>query len=293
MVHNGIEYADMQLIAEAYDLLRQGLGRTPAELADIFAEWNEGELSSYLIEITAEVLRQVDAGTGKPLVDVIADRAEQKGTGRWTVQIALDLGVPVSGIAEAVFARSLSGHADLRQAARGLPGPSGVPAGAVGEEFAEDVRRALYASKIVAYAQGFDQLRVGSTEYGWDLDLGALATIWRGGCIIRAVFLDRIREAYAAQDKPVTLLAAPYFADALTLAQDSWRRVVSKAAELGIPAPGFSTALAYYDGLRAERLPAALIQGQRDFFGAHTYERVDREGSFHTLWSADRTEVEG
>ncbi|MGS2646191.1 NADP-dependent phosphogluconate dehydrogenase [Streptosporangium sp. LJ11] len=293
MVHNGIEYADMQLIAEAYDLLRQGLGRTPAELADIFAEWNEGELSSYLIEITAEVLRQVDATTGKPLVDVIADRAEQKGTGRWTVQIALDLGVPVSGIAEAVFARSLSGHADLREAARGLPGPSGVPAGAVGDEFAEDVRRALYASKIVAYAQGFDQLRVGSAEYGWDLDLGALATIWRGGCIIRAVFLDRIREAYAAQDKPVTLLAAPYFADALTLAQDSWRRVVSKAAELGIPAPGFSTALAYYDGLRAERLPAALIQGQRDFFGAHTYERVDREGSFHTLWSADRTEVEG
>ncbi|MEU8382884.1 NADP-dependent phosphogluconate dehydrogenase [Streptosporangium sp. NPDC048865] len=293
MVHNGIEYADMQLIAEAYDLLRQGLGRTPAELADIFAEWNEGELSSYLIEITAEVLRQVDAATGRPLVDVIADRAEQKGTGRWTVQIALDLGVPVSGIAEAVFARSLSGHADLRKAARGLPGPSGVPAGAVGEDFAEDVRRALYASKIVAYAQGFDQLRVGSTEYGWDLDLGTLATIWRGGCIIRAVFLDRIREAYAAQDKPVTLLAAPYFADALTLAQESWRRVVSKAAELGIPAPGFSTALAYYDGLRAERLPAALIQGQRDFFGAHTYERVDREGSFHTLWSADRTEVEG
>ncbi|MFI6513218.1 NADP-dependent phosphogluconate dehydrogenase [Streptosporangium sp. NPDC050855] len=293
MVHNGIEYADMQLIAEAYDLLRQGLGRTPAELADIFAEWNEGELSSYLIEITAEVLRQVDAVTGTPLVDVIADRAEQKGTGRWTVQIALDLGVPVSGIAEAVFARSLSGHADLRAAARGLPGPSGVPAGTLGEDFAEDVRRALYASKIVAYAQGFDQLRAGSTEYAWDLDLGALATIWRGGCIIRAVFLDRIREAYEAEEKPVTLLAAPYFADALTLAQDSWRRVVAKAAELGIPAPGFATALAYYDGLRAERLPAALIQGQRDFFGAHTYQRVDLEGSFHTLWSADRSEIAG
>ncbi|GAA2873308.1 NADP-dependent phosphogluconate dehydrogenase [Streptosporangium fragile] len=292
MVHNGIEYADMQLIAEAYDLLRQGLGRSPAELADVFAAWNEGELSSYLIEITAEVLRQVDAATGGPLVDVIADRAEQKGTGRWTVQIALDLGVPVSGIAEAVFARSLSGHADLRAAARGLPGPSRVPAGSVGEEFVEDVRRALYASKIVAYAQGFDQIGAGSAEYGWDVDPGALATIWRGGCIIRAVFLDRIREAYEAEDKPVTLLAAPYFAEALTLAQDSWRRVVAKAAELGIPVPGFSTALAYYDSLRAERLPAALIQGQRDFFGAHTYQRVDREGSFHTLWSGDRTEVE-
>ncbi|MBB2913583.1 6-phosphogluconate dehydrogenase [Streptosporangium becharense] len=292
MVHNGIEYADMQLIAEAYDLIRQGLGRSPAELADIFAAWNEGELSSYLIEITAEVLRQVDAATGAPLVDVIADRAEQKGTGRWTVQIALDLGVPVSGIAEAVFARSLSGHADLRAAARALPGPSGAPAAPVGEDFVEDVRRALYASKIVAYAQGFDQIRAGSAEYGWDVDPGALATIWRGGCIIRAVFLDRIREAYEAESTPVTLLTAPYFAQALTVAQDSWRRVVARAAELGVPVPGFSTALAYYDALRAERLPAALIQGQRDFFGAHTYERVEREGSFHTLWSGDRTEVE-
>ncbi|ACZ86869.1 NADP-dependent phosphogluconate dehydrogenase [Streptosporangium roseum] len=291
MVHNGIEYADMQLIAEAYDLLRQGLGLSPAELADVFEEWNKGELSSYLIEITAEVLRQVDATTGRPLVDVIADRAEQKGTGRWTVQIALDLGVPVSGIAEAVFARSVSGHADLREAARGLPGPSGVPAGPVGEGFAEDVRRALYASKIIAYAQGFDQIRAGSAEYGWDVDPGSLATIWRGGCIIRAVFLDRIREAYEGETPPVTLLTAPLFAEALGLAQDSWRRVVAKAAELGIPAPGFSTALAYYDSLRAERLPAALIQGQRDFFGAHTYQRTDREGSFHTLWSGDRTEI--
>ncbi|GAA4226107.1 NADP-dependent phosphogluconate dehydrogenase [Streptosporangium album] len=291
MVHNGIEYADMQLIAEAYDLLRQGLGLSPAELADIFEEWNEGELSSYLIEITAEVLRQVDATTGRPLVDVIADRAEQKGTGRWTVQIALDLGVPVSGIAEAVFARSVSGHEDLRKAALGLPGPSGVAAGSVGEGFAEDVRQALYASKIIAYAQGFDQIRAGSAEYGWDVDPGTLATIWRGGCIIRAVFLDRIREAYEEETPPVTLLTAPLFAEALGLAQESWRRVVAKAAELGIPTPGFSTALAYYDSLRAERLPAALIQGQRDFFGAHTYQRVDREGSFHTLWSGDRTEI--
>ncbi|MEV8636813.1 NADP-dependent phosphogluconate dehydrogenase [Streptosporangium sp. NPDC051023] len=293
MVHNGIEYADMQLIAEAYDLLRQGLGLDPAQLADIFDEWNRGELSSYLIEITAEVLRQVDAATGRPLVDVIADRAEQKGTGRWTVQIALDLGVPVSGIAEAVFARSVSGHVGLREAARGLPGPAGVPAGPVGESFVEDVRRALYASKIIAYAQGFDQINAGSAEYGWDVDPGALATIWRGGCIIRAVFLDRIREAYAAETPPVTLLTAPLFVEALGLAQDSWRRVVAKAAELGIPAPGFSTALAYYDSLRAERLPAALIQGQRDFFGAHTYQRTDREGSFHTLWSGDRSEIGG
>ncbi|GAA3103267.1 NADP-dependent phosphogluconate dehydrogenase [Streptosporangium carneum] len=293
MVHNGIEYADMQLIAEAYDLLRQGLGLSPSQLADVFDEWNRGELSSYLIEITAEVLRQVDASTGKPLVDVIADRAEQKGTGRWTVQIALDLGVPVSGIAEAVFARSVSGHADLREAARGLPGPSGVPAGVLDESFVEDVRRALYASKIIAYAQGFDQIRAGSAEYGWEVDPGALATIWRGGCIIRAVFLDRIREAYESETPPVTLLTAPLFVEALGLAQDSWRRVVARAAEFGIPAPGFSTALAYYDSLRAERLPAALIQGQRDFFGAHTYQRTDREGSFHTLWSGDRSEIGG
>ncbi|MBB5965906.1 NADP-dependent phosphogluconate dehydrogenase [Planomonospora venezuelensis] len=292
MVHNGIEYADMQLIAEAYDLLRQGLGLSPAELAEVFAEWDRGELSSYLIEITAEVLRQTDAATGRPFVDVVADRAEQKGTGRWTVQIALDLGVPVSGIAEAVFARAVSGHAELRSAARDLPGPAAPAAGAAGEGFAEDVRQALHASKIVAYAQGFDQIRAGSDEYGWDVDPGALAAIWRGGCIIRAAFLDRIREAYAADPAPVSLLLAPYFTDALARAQGPWRRVVARAAELGVPAPGFSTALAYYDALRAERLPAALIQGQRDFFGAHTYRRVDREGAFHTLWSGDRTETE-
>ncbi|MFI7047293.1 NADP-dependent phosphogluconate dehydrogenase [Streptosporangium sandarakinum] len=298
MVHNGIEYADMQLIAEAYDLLRQALGMSPAEIADVFEEWNRGELSSYLIEITAEVLRQVDAATGRPLVDVIADRAEQKGTGRWTVQNALELGVPVSGIAEAVFARSVSGHTELRRAARDLPGPADAPqAPPAGDregraEFVEDVRRALYASKIIAYAQGFDQIRAGSAEYGWDVDPGALATIWRGGCIIRAVFLDRIREAYEQESPPVTLLTAPLFAEALGLAQESWRRVVATAAGAGVPAPGFSTALAYYDSLRAGRLPAALVQGLRDFFGAHTYQRSDREGTFHTLWSGDRTEIE-
>jgi 6-phosphogluconate dehydrogenase len=292
MVHNGIEYADMQLIAEAYDLLRRAAGMSPGQIAEVFRGWNAGRLESYLIEITAEVLGQVDAVTGEPFVDVVADQAEQKGTGRWTVQIALDLGVPVSGIAEAVFARSLSGSADLRAAARGLPGPSGRLAGAEAEALVADVEQALYASKMVAYAQGFNQIQAGSDEYDWGIDPGAMATIWRGGCIIRARFLDRIRAAYDVDRQLPTLLVDDHFADALRGAQDAWRRVVTVAARLGVPAPGFATALAYYDGLRAERLPAALIQGQRDFFGAHTYRRVDREGAFHTLWGADRRETE-
>ncbi|MEU7915817.1 NADP-dependent phosphogluconate dehydrogenase [Microbispora bryophytorum] len=287
MVHNGIEYADMQLIAESYDLLRQALGLSPQELAGVFREWNQGDLESYLIEITAEVLGHTDPATGKPFVDVVQDQAEQKGTGRWTVQSALDLGVPVTGIAEAVFARALSGHPEQRAAARSLTGPSGT-AGDSG--LVEDVRRALYASKIVAYAQGFDQMAAASAEYGWDLNLGAMATIWRGGCIIRARFLDRIREAYDADPNLPTLLVDPTFAQALEEAQESWRRVVATAATIGVPTPGFSSALAYYDGLRRDRLPAALLQGLRDFFGAHTYRRVDREGSFHTDWSADRAE---
>ncbi|MEU7881854.1 NADP-dependent phosphogluconate dehydrogenase [Microbispora bryophytorum] len=287
MVHNGIEYADMQLIAESYDLLRQALGLSPQELAGVFREWNQGDLESYLIEITAEVLGHTDPATGKPFVDVVQDQAEQKGTGRWTVQSALDLGVPVTGIAEAVFARALSGHPEQRAAARSLTGPSGT-AGDSG--LVEDVRRALYASKIVAYAQGFDQMAAASAEYGWDLNLGAMATIWRGGCIIRARFLDRIRAAYDADPNLPTLLVDPTFAQALEEAQESWRRVVATAATIGVPTPGFSSALAYYDGLRRDRLPAALLQGLRDFFGAHTYRRVDREGSFHTDWSADRAE---
>jgi len=292
MVHNGIEYADMQLIAEAYDLLRSGLGLTPAELSEVFRTWNSGDLESYLIEITAEVLAQQDAATGSALVDVIADAAEQKGTGRWTVQIALDLGVPVSGIAEAVFARSLSGHTEQRTASRGLPGPSANWSVQDRDAFIEDVRRALYASKVVAYAQGFDMIRAGSAEYGWDIDLGAMATIWRGGCIIRARFLDRIRQAYDTRPDLPSLLLDEGFADAVGSAQDSWRRVVAGAAMNGIPAPGFAGALSYYDGLRRDRLPAALIQGLRDFFGAHTYRRTDREGSFHTLWGEpDRSEV--
>jgi 6-phosphogluconate dehydrogenase len=290
MVHNGIEYADMQLIAEAYDLLRYAAGRTPAEIAGVFNEWNQGRLGSYLIEITAEVLAHADAGSGEPFVDTVLDQAEQKGTGRWTVQTALDLGVPVSGIAEAVFARSLSGHADLRAAARGLPGPARGPAGDQAR-LTEDIEQALYASKIIAYAQGFGQIHAGSAEYGWDIDSGAMATIWRGGCIIRARFLDRIRAAYDRDPNLPTLLTDDDFTEAIGAAQDGWRRVVATAAELGVPAPGFASALAYYDALRAERLPAALTQAQRDFFGAHTYRRVDRDGSFHTLWGGDRSET--
>ncbi|HET8583889.1 MAG TPA: NADP-dependent phosphogluconate dehydrogenase, partial [Jatrophihabitans sp.] len=292
MVHNGIEYADMQLIAEAYDLLRHGLGATPAELADIFRTWNSGDLESFLIEITADVLAHVDAATGRPFVDVVLDEAEQKGTGRWTVQTALDLGVPITGIAEATFARSLSGHAEQRGPAREAFASEQVLGVGDRDGFVEDVRRALYASKVVAYAQGFDLITAGSAEYGWDVDRGAMATIWRGGCIIRARFLDRIREAYEADPDLPSLLLAPYFADAVRSGVASWRRVVSQAALGGIPTPAFSSSLAYYDGLRSKPLPAALIQGLRDNFGAHTYRRVDKDGSFHTEWAGDRAEHE-
>ena len=298
MVHNGIEYADMQLIAEAYDLLRSGLGVEPARIAEIFHEWNQGELESFLIEITADVLAHTDAATGRPFIDVVADRAEQKGTGRWTVQSALDLGIPITGIAEATFARSLSGHTDQRKAAqRAFAGRASETdvAGLVDDpkQFVEDVRNALYASKIVAYAQGFDHIQAGSEEYGWNIDRGAMATIWRGGCIIRARFLDRIREAYAENPQLESLLVAPYFADAVSAGAESWRRVITTAVRAGIPTPTFSSSLAYLDALRRPRLPAALIQGLRDNFGAHTYQRVDREGSFHTLWAEDgRREVE-
>ena len=292
MVHNGIEYADMQLIAEAYDLLRRGAGLTPAEIADVFAGWNSGELESFLVEITAEVLRHNDPATGVPLVDLIVDAAAQKGTGTWTVQTALTLGTPVSGIAEAVFARGLSAQPEQRSAASVLPGPT--PTGWVPEkdQFVEDVRKALYASKIVAYAQGFDLIAAGAAEYDWKIDSAALARIWRGGCIIRAAFLNRITEAYEQDPELASLLVAPYFIDALTDTQQSWRRVVARAAEAGVPVPGFSASLAYYDGLRSPRLPACLIQAQRDFFGAHTYRRIDRDGTFHTAWSGDRTEIQ-
>ncbi|MCC8930274.1 NADP-dependent phosphogluconate dehydrogenase [Rhodococcus sp. BGS-1C] len=292
MVHNGIEYADMQLIGEAYHLFRDALDYTPAQVADVFSEWNKGDLESYLVEITAEVLNQVDAKTGQPLVDVIVDAAEQKGTGRWTVKAALDLGVPVTGIAEAVFARALSGSRGQRKAAVGLASGTLAAKPSDAEQFTHDISRALYASKIVAYAQGFDQIAAGSVEYDWNLHPGDLATIWRGGCIIRARFLNRIKDAYDDNADLPSLILAPYFRDAIEDAIDSWRRVVVTAASLGIPVPAFASSLAYYDALRAERLPAALTQGQRDFFGAHTYERVDSEGKFHTLWSGDRSEVQ-
>ncbi|MCQ4079955.1 NADP-dependent phosphogluconate dehydrogenase [Streptomyces sp. RB6PN25] len=293
MVHNGIEYADMQLIGEAYDLLRGVAGLEPGRIAEIFRRWNSGRLDSYLIEITADILTHTDAATGRPFVDIVADRAEQKGTGRWTVQTALDLGVPVPGIAEAVFARSLSGHTDLRAAARPLPGPAASALGGRDADgFAEQVEHALYASKIVSYAQGWNMIQAGADAYGWEIDLGAVASIWRGGCIIRAAFLDRIRGAYSADPALPSLLADPQFAKEIGDAQPSWRTVVIAAARHGVPAPGFSAALAYYDALRAERLPAALTQAQRDYFGAHTYRRTDREGVFHTRWSEDRSEAE-
>nr|WP_030484209.1 NADP-dependent phosphogluconate dehydrogenase [Nocardioides aequoreus] len=292
MVHNGIEYADMQLIAEAYDLLRTLLGLSPAEIGEIFHEWNDGDLESFLIELTAEVLTHDDAD-GRPFVDVVLDQAEQKGTGRWTVQSALDLGVPVTGIAEATFARSVSGHAEQRAAAREVfSSAADVPTIEDRDQLVEDVRTALYACKVVAYAQGFDMITEGSNTYGWDVDPGVCATIWRGGCIIRARFLDRIREAYEQEPDLTTLMTQEYFARALKDGEAGWRRVVSLAAAAGVPVPAFGSSLSYFDALRRERLPAALVQGLRDHFGAHTYQRVDRPGSFHTLWASDRSEVD-
>ena len=292
MVHNGIEYADMQLIAEAYDLLKAGLGASAQEIGEIFAEWNKGALESFLIEITADVLQHVDAETGKAFVDIVLDRAEQKGTGRWTVQNALDLGVPITGIAEATFARALSGSTPQREAGRILPAVAGEWDVTDRDAFIEDVRLALYSSKVVAYSQGFDQIAAAAEEFGWDIDRGAMARIWRGGCIIRARFLNRITEAYERNTELSLLLADPYFTEAVGNGVAAWRRIVSQAALNGVPTPAFSSSLAYYDGVRAERLPANVIQAQRDFFGAHTYQRVDKAGVFHTEWSGDRTEHE-
>jgi 6-phosphogluconate dehydrogenase len=289
MAHNGIEYADMQLIAEAYDLLTSAAGLSAPEIAQVFEQWNEGDLESFLIETTSTVLAHTDATTGRPLVDVIVDEAEQKGTGRWTAQSALELGVPVTAITEAVYARALSARKDQRvRASKVLPGPSG---GATPDGFVDAVRDALYASKVVAYAQGFEQMRAASDEYGWNVEPGTLATIWRGGCIIRARFLDRIKEAYERSPELPNLLLDDYFRDAVAGAQDAWRKVVRTAVDLGVPTPAFSASLAYYDGFRRERGPASLIQGLRDFFGAHTYRRVDRDGVFHTLWSEDGREI--
>ncbi|MHB8612854.1 MAG: NADP-dependent phosphogluconate dehydrogenase [Candidatus Dormibacteraceae bacterium] len=291
MVHNGIEYADIQLIAETYDFLRQAMGMTPPELAAVFREWNQGELQSYLIEITANVLAKDDGASGSSLVDAIVDQAEQKGTGRWTSESALELGVPLTGITEAVFARILSSQKGQRvKAAEILEGPAGRTA-KPDRGLVDDVRDALYASKIVAYAQGFEHLRAGSKEFGWNLDLGSLATIWRGGCIIRAQFLDRIKDAYAESADLPNLMLAPFFQQALASAQRPWRSVVKQAVDRGVPIPAFASSLAYYDGYRRARGPANLIQGLRDYFGSHTYHRIDRDGSFHTRWAQDGAEV--
>ncbi|MEU7815346.1 NADP-dependent phosphogluconate dehydrogenase [Pseudonocardia sp. NPDC049154] len=291
MVHNGIEYADIQLIAEAYDLLTHVAGLDAPAIGKIFEEWNSGDLESFLIEITGKVLAKTDEKTGRPLVDVIVDQAEQKGTGRWTSQDALDLGVPLTGITEAVFARTLSALRDERRAASTtLAGPS--PAQKADDQLVDDIRQALYASKVVAYAQGFAQMRAASIENDWDLKLGDMATIWRGGCIIRAQFLNRIRDAYAEHPDLDNLLMVPYFTEAVADAQDAWRRVVTVATEQGVAIPAFSSSLSYYDGYRRERGPANLIQGLRDYFGAHTYRRIDAEGSFHTRWAQDGSEVQ-
>ncbi|WP_147916890.1 NADP-dependent phosphogluconate dehydrogenase [Ruania zhangjianzhongii] len=290
MVHNGIEYADMEFIAEAYDVLRAA-GLSVPEISETFREWNTGDLDSYLIEITSEVLDQTDATTGKALVDVISDAAGQKGTGRWTVQIALELGVPVNTIAESVFARGISGHADLRAAGREhVPGPARSLAGGDRAQLIEGVRQALWTAKVVAYAQGLDLIRTASLQNDWNVDVASVATIWRAGCIIRARLLERIRAEYAADNLP-TLLAAPSIVAGIEETNEGARRLIGAAQQAGVPVPGFAAALAYLDQVRADRLPAALIQGQRDFFGAHTYQRVDTEGTFHTEWSGDRSET--
>ncbi|QPL04453.1 MULTISPECIES: NADP-dependent phosphogluconate dehydrogenase [Actinomyces] len=293
MVHNGIEYADMQLIAEAYDLLRHVGGLSVPEIAAVFRSWKDSELDSYLIDVTTEVLERVDPATGAAFVDVIVDAAGQKGTGSWTTQSALELGVAVPAIAEATFARAASSSSAQRRAVREAALDSG--AREIGYDTAEErqsfidaVRQALYGSKIAAYAQGFDEIATASTTYGWDVDLGAMARIWRGGCIIRARFLDDITRAYEAEPALASLLVAPTFATALESVLPAWREVVATAALAGVPAPAFASSLAYLDQLRAERLPAALIQGQRDFFGSHTYHRTDDPtGVYHVLWAED------
>ena len=286
MVHNGIEYGDMQLISEAYFILKHALGLSTDELAEVFTEWNKGELDSYLIEITADIFKKKDEETGKPLVDVILDVAGQKGTGKWTSQNALDLGVPLPIITESVFARYISALKDERvQASKELSGPSlaEVDAGNK-EELIEAVRQALYMSKICSYAQGFAQMKAASEEYGWDLRYGDIAMIFRGGCIIRAQFLQKIKEAFEQNAELPNLLLDSYFKDIVQNYQGALRKVVSLSVENGIPVPSFASAIAYYDSYRTATLPANLIQAQRDYFGAHTYKRIDKEGTFHTEW---------
>ncbi|MFD1676391.1 NADP-dependent phosphogluconate dehydrogenase [Alicyclobacillus fodiniaquatilis] len=285
MVHNGIEYGDMQLIGEAYHLLKDVLGLSAAELHDVFNEWNQGELDSYLIEITADIFTKIDEESGKPLVDVILDTAGQKGTGKWTSQSSLDLGVPLSIITESVFSRFLSAMKTERiEASKTLKGPEPAPFTQDKAAFIEAVRKALYASKICSYAQGFAQMRYASEEFGWDLNYGNISMIFRGGCIIRARFLQNIKDAYDRNPGLKNLLLDPYFQEIVQNYQDAWRQVVSVAVAQGIPVPGFSAGLAYFDSYRTETLPANLLQAQRDYFGAHTYQRIDKEGVFHTNW---------
>ncbi|HHX02584.1 MAG TPA: decarboxylating NADP(+)-dependent phosphogluconate dehydrogenase [Firmicutes bacterium] len=291
-VHNGIEYGDMQLISEAYYIMKHALGLTAQELHEVFAEWNKGELDSYLIQITSEILAKVDKETKQPLVELILDAAGQKGTGKWTSQTALDLGIATPTITEAVFARCLSAIKEERAAAsKVLTGPTGKYEGDR-DAFIEDIRQALYASKICSYAQGFALMREASKEWDWNLNFGEIALMWRNGCIIRAQFLERIKEAFDQNPDLPNLLIAPYFKEAVEKAQAGWRRVVAKAVELGLPIPAFSSALSYFDGYRRETVWANMIQAQRDYFGAHTYKRIDKPGVFHTEWLTPGSEVE-
>ncbi|WP_341282686.1 NADP-dependent phosphogluconate dehydrogenase [Paenibacillus sp. FSL H8-0537] len=285
MVHNGIEYGDMQLIGEAYHLLKDVLGVSTTELHNIFTEWNNGELDSYLIEITADIFSKTDPATGKPMVDVILDSAGQKGTGKWTSQSALDLGVPLSIITESVFSRFISAMKEERVAAsKKLNGPAVSSYDGDAQEFIEAVRKALFASKIASYAQGFAQMRAASDTYNWNLNYGSIAMIFRGGCIIRAGFLQNIKDAYDRDPELKNLFLDDYFGGIVDNYQEAWRKVIAIAVTRGIPVPAFASALAYYDSYRTERLPANLLQAQRDYFGAHTFERLDQQGSFHFQW---------
>ncbi|KQO12458.1 NADP-dependent phosphogluconate dehydrogenase [Paenibacillus sp. Leaf72] len=285
MVHNGIEYGDMQLIGEAYHLLKDVLGVNTSELHNIFTEWNNGELDSYLIEITADIFSKTDPATGKPMVDVILDSAGQKGTGKWTSQSALDLGVPLSIITESVFSRFISAMKEERIAAsKKLNGPAVSSYDGDSQEFIEAVRKALFASKIASYAQGFAQMRAASDQYNWNLNYGSIAMIFRGGCIIRAGFLQNIKDAYDRDPELKNLFLDDYFGGIVDNYQEAWRKVIAIAVTRGIPVPAFASALAYYDSYRTERLPANLLQAQRDYFGAHTFERLDQQGSFHFQW---------
>ena len=284
MVHNGIEYGDMQIICEAYSLMHRLLGMTPQQMHEVFSDWNKGELNSYLIEITADILQKKDPDTGKPMVDIILDAAEQKGTGKWTSQVALDLGIPIPTIADAVFARMLSAlKAERVVASARLKGPPGKFTGDR-QEFLERIRRALLCAKICSYAQGFHLLRAADADYKWNLNFGGLALLWRAGCIIRAQFLGNIKDAYKRDPALANLLLDPYFSEKLNGYQEAWRSVVAAAVHDGIALPAFTSALTYFDSYRSATLPANLLQAQRDYFGAHTYRRNDREGIFHTQW---------